>query len=153
MKKYIVYRKQVCRIVSEEEGMYKLEPIYDESIKYQIPVNSPVLRDLITKEEIEHLLECIPSIDIIDNSEKMIENTYKELMSSGTHADLIKVIKTTYLRNEIRKQKNKKTSDKDTEYLNRAEKYLYGELSVVLGMNFEETKEYVINKVNKKHKK
>ena len=41
----------------------------------------------------------------------------------------------------------KKTSDKDSNYFNRAEKYLYNELSIALNMTFDETKEYVISKV------
>lgn len=36
MKKYIVYRKEVCKIISEESGLYHLEPVSDNtlSIKY-----------------------------------------------------------------------------------------------------------------------
>ena len=70
-------------------------------------------------------------------------------MQSGTHKDLIKIIKTTYLRNKERLDNNKKTTDKDTYYFNQAENYLYNEFSVVLNLSCEETKEYIINEVNK----
>ena len=36
---------------------------------------------------------------------------------------------------------------KDTNYFNQAEKYLYNEFSVVLGMSYDDTKQYVIDKV------
>ena len=68
-------------------------------------------------------------------------------MQSGTHEDLIKIIKTTYLRNEKRINDNKKISEIDDTYFKKAEKYLYNEFSVVLNKTFEETKEYVNNKV------
>ena len=70
-------------------------------------------------------------------------------MQSGTHEDLIKIIKTSYLRNKERIDNNKKTTDKDNHYFNQAETYLYNEFSVVLNLSYEETKDYIINEVNK----
>lgn len=147
MKKYVVYRKEVCKVIDEKGGIYVLMPAYDSSIKYKISVNSPLLKDLITKKEIDKLLLEIPRIDALSMSDKQIEQTYKELMNNGSHEDLVKIIKTTYLRNQLRILNNKKISEKDDEYLKRAEKYLYEEICVVLNMSFEQTKEYVINKI------
>ena len=73
-------------------------------------------------------------------------------MNNGTHEDLVKIIKTTYLRNQLRILNNKKISEKDDEYLKRAEKYLYEEIGVVLNISFEQTKEYVIKKINELQK-
>lgn len=148
MRKYVVYRKEVCKVIDEKEGIYVLIPAYDNSIKYKISVDSPLLKDLITKEEIDKLLLEIPHIDVLSMSDKQIEQSYKELMNSGTHEDLVKIIKTTYLRNQIRILNNKKISDKDDEYLKRAEKYLYEEIGVVLNMSFEQTKDYIIKKIS-----
>ena len=89
MKKYIVYRKEVCKIISEENGLYHLDPVSDNTIKYQVPISSPLLKDVITKEEIDKLLLEIPEINTINLEEKQIEQTYKELMKSGTHEDLL----------------------------------------------------------------
>ena len=55
MKKYIVYRKEVCKIISEENGLYHLEPVSDNTIKYQVPISSPLLKNVITKEEIDNI--------------------------------------------------------------------------------------------------
>ena len=152
MKNYIVYRKEVCQIIDEKEGIYVLIPAYDNSIKYKVPANSPLLKDLMTREEIDRLLLEIPHINVLNMSDKQIEQTYKELMNNGTHEDLVKIIKTTYLRNQLRILNNKKISEKDDEYLKRAEKYLYEEIGVVLNISFEQTKEYVIKKINELQK-
>lgn len=152
MKNYIVYRKEVCQIIDEKEGIYVLIPAYDNSIKYKVPANSPLLKDLMTREEIDRLLLGIPHINVLNMSDKQIEQTYKELMNNGTHEDLVKIIKTTYLRNQLRILNNKKISEKDDEYLKRAEKYLYEEIGVVLNMSFEQTKEYVIKKISELQK-
>lgn len=146
---YIVYRKETCKIIGKEDGYYKLVPINDTSIKYKVPVNSNFLKKVITKEEIDRLLLEIPEINTIDLGEKQIEQEYKELMKSGTHEDLVKIIKTSYLRNQIRILNNKRISEIDDEYFKRAEKYLYEEIGIVLNLSFENTKEYIINKLKK----
>lgn len=146
---YIVYRKETCKIIEKEDGYYKLVPVNDTSIKYKVPVDSNFLKKVITKEEIDRLLLEIPEINTIDLGEKQIEQEYKELMKSGTHEDLVKIIKTSYLRNQIRIINNKRISEIDDEYFRRAEKYLYEEIGIVLNLSFENTKEYIINKLKK----
>lgn len=146
---YIVYRKETCKIIEKEDGYYRLVPVNDTSIKYKVPIDSNFLKKVITKEEIDRLLLEIPEINTIDLGEKQIEQEYKELMKSGTHEDLVKIIKTSYLRNQIRILNNKRISEIDDEYFKRAEKYLYEEIGVVLNLSFENTKEYIINKLKK----
>lgn len=146
---YIVYRKETCKIIEKEDGYYRLVPVNDTSIKYKVPVDSNFLKKVITKEEIDRLLLEIPEINTIDLGEKQIEQEYKELMKSGTHEDLVKIIKTSYLRNQIRILNNKRISEIDDEYFKRAEKYLYEEIGIVLNLSFEDTKEYIINKLKK----
>ena len=128
---YIVYRKETCKIIEKEDGYYKLVPVNDTSIKYKVPVDSNFLKKVITKEEIDRLLLEIPEINTINLGEKQIEQEYKELMKSGTHEDLVKI------------------SEIDDEYFRRAEKYLYEEIGIVLNLSFENTKEYIINKLKK----
>lgn len=151
----LVYKKDVCEILEIKEkylrdmDYYILAPIIDKSLKIQIPTNSNAIRDLIKKEEVNELIKRIPLIEVIKTESKNLENDYKQLMQSGTHEDLIKIIKTTYLRNKERLDNNKKTTDKDNYYFNQAELYLYNEFSVVLNLTYDETKEYILNEVNK----
>lgn len=152
---YIVYRKDVCRIADIKKNhfnnidYYLLIPIDDESLHIDVPVDNRMgyLRDLISKEEVATIIEKIPNIDLIVSDEKRLESEYKNLLNEGTHENLVKIIKTTYLRNKDRIDNKKKISDKDNHYFELAEKYLYNEFSVVLEMNYDETKEYVINQV------
>ena len=151
----LVYKKDVC-IVNEikikylrDMDYYILSPITDKSLKIQIPTNSNAIRELITKQKVKEILKSIPNIEVIKLDSKNLENEYKQLMQNGTHEDLIKIIKTTYLRNKERIDNNKKTTDKDNYYFNQAESYLYNELSVVLNLTYDETKEYIISEVNK----
>ena len=153
---YLVYKKDVCKVKEIKKNKlngldyYILVPIDDESLIIDVPTDNRMgyIKDIITKEEAEKLINSIPQIEPLSNIEdKNIENRYKNLIYNGTREDLIKIIKTTYLRNEERIKNKKRISDKDLNYFNKAEKYLYNELSIALNMSFDETKDYIISKV------
>lgn len=156
MKKdeYVVYKREVCKIVDIKRkylnnlDYYVLEPINDKTLKIQVPVNNSSIKPLMTKEEVENLIKKIPEIKIIETNDKLIEQEYKKCMKTETHEDLIKIIKTTYLRNKERLDNHKKIGDKDSTYFNQAEKYLYTEIAVVLDKSVEETKEYLISRLS-----
>ena len=149
---YLVYKKDVCKVREVRKNKmngkdyYILIPINDESLIIEAPADNRMgfIRDVISKEDAENLIKKIPKIESLEN----IDDKYKELLYNGNLEDLIKIIKTTYLRNEERINNKKKISDKDSNYFNKAEQYLYNELSISLGMSFEDTKNYIINKVN-----
>jgi len=150
---YLVYRKAVCQVknIKEKDGnnYYQLVPIDDDSLKIEVPVEDKdnVLRSLISREELESLINKMPSIELIDCNDKMIELEYRNLLSTGNREDIIKVIKTAYLRNKSRVENKKKISEKDNNYLEKAEKLLYNEFSIVLNLSFDDTRQYIINKV------
>ena len=153
-KNYIVYRKSVCEIkeIKKDElnktEYYILIPQEDLSLRLTVPLkNNDFIREVISKEEVEKIIKKIPHIKPIECEERYMESEYKKLLNQGTHEDLIKIIKTTYLRNQARLDTKKKISEKDNYYFCLAEKYLYNEFSIALGISYEETKNYVINEV------
>ena len=158
---FVVYKHDVCKIKEVKENQlngntyYVMNPIDDESLIIDIPTENRMglLRDIITKAEAEaeELIENISNIQPLDNiNDKNLDNQYKELLSTGKHEDLIIIIKTAYIRNDMRISNNKKKSEKDDNYLKLAEKYLYNELSVALNKTKDEVKDYIKNKVKKK---
>ena len=153
---YVIYRKDVCRIIDIKEkndtNYYVLVPIDDNTLKIELPTDNNILKELISEKEANNLIKKIPEIDQIECNEKLIENEYKQLLSTGNKEDLIKIIKTTYLRNKKRIDNKKKISDKDNNYFNKAERILYNELSIVLNMSYDETKNYIIDKVSQMEK-
>lgn len=154
---YLVYGKDVCQVEKIEEkkfnneDYYLLRPIKNKSLKISAPVSDRAgkIRALITKEEINNLISKMPSLSIITTDDKFIESEYKKLLSNNTHEDLIRIIKTTYLRNKARLDNNKKIAEKDKTYFELAEEYLYNEFSIVLDKSYDETKEYIISEVSK----
>ena len=149
---YVIYKRDLCRIKDiVEDKYYKLEMIGDESLVISVPIENRFnyLRYPISKEEAYDLINRISDIEVIDSNDKMLENVYKELMRSNNHEDLIKIIKTTYLRNKERIDNGKKVTDKDQSFFEKAEKCLYNELSLSLGMSYLECKNFIIDVVSK----
>lgn len=151
---YLRYGKEVCKVKEIKENWfnnqdyYLLVPVKDDSLKIEIPVTSDKLQSLISKDALENLIKKIPDIEPIDIDEKFLESEYKRLLSTGKYEDVMKVIKTTYLRNKKRMKSNKKLAEKDINYSQLAEDYLYDEFSIVLGKSYEDTKEYVSGKID-----
>ena len=140
---FVVYKKDVCKIVDykkkyiKDNDYYELVPILDNSLKIVVPVDSGYLRNVLSRRDAEEIIDMIPSIGIIEINDKLIENEYKRLLQENTYNGLIKIIKTTYLRNEDRINSKRRISEKDDNYFNLAEKYLYSVCSVALGISYD----------------
>lgn len=147
---YLVYRKDVCKVKEIKETdnglFYQLVPVDDETLKIEVPVENKdnCLRKVISKTELDNLLKEMQTIETIDCNERMLEIEYKQLLSTGNKEDIIKVLKTAYLRIQDRIKNKKKIIEKDTNYLEKAEKLLFNEFMVVLNLTYEETKNYII---------
>lgn len=154
---FVVYKKDVCKVKEirqkyiNGEDYYILVPIYDETLKIQVPTHNQYgfIRNLISLEEVKNIISRINEIRPIEVEDRLLESEYKKLLQSGNHEDLIKIIKTTYLRNKYRIDHNKKIGEKDSNYFRLAEKYLHSEFSVILNLTVEETKNYIIKEVEK----
>ena len=125
---YVVYKNDVCRIKKIKKKQYQgndcyvLEPIDDDSLTIDVPIDNRYgnIRNLVTKREVEELIKKIPLIPTLDCHERQLENQYRELLSSGDLIDLVRIIKTTYLRNKERIDNNKKNPDKDNQNFEKA---------------------------------
>lgn len=153
---YVVYKRDVCKIEKiftyepTKVEYYALIPIDDLSLTINAPVESEfsLIRPTISKKEVDKFIETIPKIEVLSNiNDKIIDQEYKDLFNSGSMEDLVKIIKTAYLRNDFRLKNNKKISERDDNYFKKAERLLYNEFSIALNKNYEDTKDYVISKI------
>lgn len=153
---YIIYNNGVCKIKDikkkymNDTDYFIVCPIEDESLTIKLPITTTNMRKLINVEEAEELISKIPSIETLNLNEKNIEIEYKKLLENKRLEDLVKIIKTTYLRNKERTDNKKKTGDIDNKYFSMAEKFLYNELALVYNKSFDDIKNDVIEKVTNK---
>ena len=159
----VVYRRDVCRVSGKEksdmtgEQCYVLEP-YDKNeanMKMLVPVSNKAghLRDLITPEEIKALIKNYDDVEPLEDKPANMKSQYVAMLKGDSIEDLIRIIKTSYMRNKARMDSHKKLAAIDGEYLEKAETYLFKELGVSLGKSLEQAKEYFIKEVQKQAQK
>lgn len=154
INEYVVYKKDICVISNikqiKDNMYYILKPIDDDSLTISLPIESTAFRTLLTMDEAMKFIDSIPLIEMVEaNNDKSLEMVYKKLLLSLNNEDLIKIIKTTYLRNKYRLDNRKKVGSIDSYYLEEAEKRLYLELSLVLHLDVDKVKSLIIETLNK----
>ncbi len=151
----IVYRRDVCKVKGlaekyrNDEDYYILSPLNDDTLTVYTSVKSAkkLFRPVISRLEAEELIARIPDIEPVDIEGRMIEAVYKELIHSDEHEDLVRIIKTAYIRGEAKLRKGLRRGEKDKMYFRMAEKMLYNELAASLEKTYDETEEYVVSRV------
>lgn len=123
--------------ISKDRLYYILKPEGEAGGKIFTPVDNTrlVLRRMLTKGEAEDLIQIIPDIEPIEaGDDKRREEQYKECIKSCDCRNLVRIIKTIYLRKKNRMAQGKKVTATDERYLKMAEESLYSELSALLGV-------------------
>lgn len=148
----LVYKRDVCKVVGKQksplngEMCYVLVPYYqaDGSIRMQVPVSnkSGNIRDVLTKKEIDKLIKETPDIESLPSKPANMKSQYTTLLKGNEITDLICIMKTSYGRNKVRQDQNKKVASVDDEYLKKAEKYLFEEMAVSLGKTVDDARKY-----------
>lgn len=158
---YVVYgHNGICQVmgvttmdmpgISKERLYYILCPEGQKEGKIFTPVDNDkmVLRKVMKQEDAEKLIAEIPSIEILEvMDEKHREEQYKECIKSCECRELIRIIKTIYLRKQERLSQGKKVTAVDERYLKMAEDNLYSELSILLGVPKNKMVEYISSKL------
>ena len=153
---YIMYGVTgVCRVTGIEEKIinhikkdyYVLSPVYSKNIVIKIPVDNKkvTMRKLHTKEEIESLINSMPSKETlwIDDDRERSEK-FKSMLRSGNCEELITLIKSIYSKKKL---SGKCSYKNDNEIMILAEKLLNEEFSVILKIKPEEVKSYILSHV------
>ena len=147
------YKEGVCEVMSigklniscsdKEKEYYTLKPLYDAGGTLYTPVDNEKrqIREVISGEEAQALIDDMLNIEMIGVAdEKRRELSYKEALLRNQCRDWISLIKTSYIRKMNRLASGKKVINVDDKYLNIAEKFLYGEFAVALGLPKDEVK-------------
>lgn len=163
---YIMYGSTgVCRV--EEIGKpvgfsdgdtlyYKLSPLYDTEVIYTPVDTKAFMRPVMSKEQAEKLIDRIPEIPetLCDNRDmKMLNERYRACLNTHENDDLVRLIKSVYMKNKRSLKAGRHMGQTDQQYMKRAEKMLYGELAVALGMEFNQVQPYIKRRVAELEKK
>ncbi len=158
---YVIYGNNgVCTVkdigpldipgVPKERIYYTLVPYYNKDSQIFTPVDSHkvVMRTLIGEAEIMQLIEEISSIELLwVRDEKQRESQYKEALRTCDCRELVRIIKTIYQRKQHRIAAGKKMTASDEKYFHLAEESLYGEFAVTLGIDRDQVREFITNRI------
>jgi len=157
---YVIYSSiGVCKIVdirkekdinSNEIEHYILQPVYSNKMTIKTPVDNHkvAMRKVITKDEVEALIESMPEMETIwiDDYRQRIES-FKAALKTGECREWIKLIKTIYLEKKEKSAVGKKLMKSDEDIMKAAEKLLYEEFAVVLNISPDEVVTYITEHV------
>lgn len=162
---YVVHGNDgVCRVedVAPMTGSgsdriyYTLVPVYSTGSKLFVPTDSTkvITRAVISKNDVKQLMEEWDDIDVLSvENDKKREEIYKEALRSCDCRQWVKLIKTSYQRNQMRMEKGKKATTSDERYLHMAQENLFGEMAIPLEMSRGEAETYFIDKLKQGKKK
>ena len=150
----------VCLVTDQEERRIDkkyvtylvLEPVGQEGAKYYVPTHNAAamakLRGMLSAEELEALIRSAAIKEeawIRDENQR--KQIYRELISSGDREKLIGMVASLYRHREQQSAVGKKIHMCDENFLRDAEKLLAGEISVVMGLEQDQAKQYLRNKL------
>ena len=158
---FIFYGLQgVCKVVdignpgidgvSKDRLYYTLEPLRNSGAKIFTPVDNAktVIRPIISREEAMKLIDGMNEMEMFEiPDERKREFYYKNAIKKCDCTELVKIIKTTYLRRQNRNAAGKKAIADDEKYFKIAEDTLYGELAIALDMDPENVKNFILNRM------
>lgn len=108
------------------------------------PITNPFLRKILTKEEAIAVIKKFKDIEIEWNDNRHIRDEWaRNILISGDVEDMAKLIKSAYLMKIEKNKVGKDISSKDKDVFRNAEKLLYEELSVSLGIKKEDVIDYI----------
>ena len=135
----------------KEKEYYILKPLYSAGSTVYVPVDSQkdhTMRKVLERTEAERLIGTIPEIPLlVITNDKMTEQMYKDCIRTNNCEELVKIIKTIYLRKQKRIQAGRKVTAVDAKYFHMAEDNLYGELAVALNISRKEVEDYIVEAI------
>lgn len=159
----IVYGSSgVCRVeeigplkgaggVNGKRSYYTLAPIYGSGTIYT-PVDTEVfMRPVLSREEVENLIERLPSLegDVSSTANlRLLTEQYHAAFESHDCEDLLRLIKTVYLKGQNSLKQGKRLGLTDQKYRKHAEELVHGEFATVLGIPYEEVPNYISARVS-----
>ena len=141
--------KPLSGVKAAEKGKlyYVLTPLYQNGTIYA-PVDSEkvYIRKIMTREQAQELIALIPGIDgeAYNNANlQLLNEHYRELISSHDGEALIELTKSIYAKKKAAQEQKRKIGQVDEEYMKRAEELLFGELAAALGIEKDDVPAYI----------
>lgn len=128
---------------------YVLKPLFDKnSTTVYVPVDSDkiILRRPITKEDILNVLKTVDDLDdawIEDDAER--RNTFTEILKSGNHTEIIRIMGAVYHEKKKRESMGKRLRVSDERFLEEAQRLIHEELAYTMDLDIGSVENFIIS--------
>ena len=135
-------------LTGEEQEYYILKHINSEKNIFYVPTNNDTalskMHPICSKAEVDELISHMNSEGLIwiDNDIKRKEE-YSRIIKDADKHEIIRLIKTLYLRRKELAESGKKLRSTDENYLSLAENMLFEEFAYALDIDKSEVVEYI----------
>ena len=159
---YIVYGVQgVCKVIGKEKQLINrkrteflvLEPLVNSESRFFVPTQNPAamskILSILSREELESLMTS-PQLreDCWIIHENIRKQHYRELLSSGDRVQIMRMVYALYRYKDEQLAAGRKFHQIDDNFLRDAEKLICSEISLVMELTMEESREYLRNKLS-----
>lgn len=138
--------------VKTDGEYYVLHSLHGSGGKMFIPVAraEALMRRLMSRAEIDSLIGDIDKLPLFsEDNLKALKDRYSEAMRTCRPAEWVRVIKTVYSRVLNGRGNGRKVSDAEKAFSENAKRYLYSEVSTVLGIPVESVADYIHDRMSK----
>lgn len=132
---------------------YVMQSIHDSNGVMYIPVDSEqvFLRRLLNRDEARALLDQIPGVGVIEESNaKILRNKYTEAMRTHEPLEWVRVIKTVYRRSGEKMARAQRLSETERSFAENAKRFLYTELALALDLQGVDMEKYITEHIRKR---
>lgn len=133
---------------------YLLKPLQQDGVIYTPVENQKVpIRSVISPAEAEALIDLIPTMRAEACRAPTLQalaQHYQTAVRSHDCKDLIELMMSIYAKRQQVESQKRRLGMVDERYMKQAERLLYGELSVALGIPFDEVQPYIARRVDGK---
>ncbi len=157
----VLYGPQgVCRIEAvekknfgkENREYYVLRPVYEKTSVIYVPIHNAVLtarmKRVLTVDKIHEMIDSMPQQELLwIENENERKQRYRAILERGDRGELVRMIKTLYLVQKQQAACGKKLHMADERYFKEAEKLLYDEFALVLGIDREQVLPFILQKL------
>lgn len=131
---------------------YVLRPVYNDKSTIFVPVDNEKLiakiRRVLSVDEIHALIKAIPNESTIWIEDDAVRREqYKKILARGDRTELVRLIKTLYLRQQSLKEKGRKMPVADERFIKDAEKLLHDEFAHVLNIDREQILPLILEQI------
>lgn len=153
----------VCRVEAIEQpnktgpdrhrNYYRLKPLYQDGVIFTPVDNTKVsVRPVISREEAERLIALIPSIQAEAYRAPTLQalaQHYQTAVQSHSCQELIELMMSIYAKQKQAEAQKRRLGMVDERFMKQAERLLYGEFAVALGLSSpDEVQPYIAQQVD-----